>query len=451
MTISRNNCGSDSRVVRALVEQVSQIQEDINVIDGRIDDLDRDKAETSDLSVSVNTQALTADNATIGGSTIINDNGLYSPNLDASYLHSQNADFNYAHSNVGYIQDLSTDALTVNGVTNTFDLNAKRVNVTETIDVPGLNADTVNANTLNVNGNVSALGITADSANYNVVNLQTLDVAQSLNVRDLNITGNISGLNNVDIVANSITTPTIEADEIKAGSIYTLETTDDYHLVPTPHLDNNDHYTIQLPSFTGTIVLKWVDDQSNEVWSATVIGDGKDYEIHWGTLGETLVVQKIYQYDGSLYIRHNANGSLYYSYHTTEKLGEIAVWYNYTALDTVVWEDYTHDCTTLSGTVSFGDFYVPKFVIRTSTFDDLLVRESLTVLGDSNLKQTNVTGLDVSTTETVIDPDTQEETEVKHEHFKADENGVTVKFESINWNGTDVKVCDDFDTTWVKD
>ena len=416
MTISRNNCGSDSRVVRALVEQVSQIQEDINVIDGRIDDLDRDKAETSDLSVSVNTQALTADNATIGGSTTINGNGLYSPNLDASYLHSQNADFNYAHSNVGYIQDLSTDALTVNGVTNTFDLNAKRVNVTETIEVPGLNADTVNANAINVNGNVSALGMTADSANYNVVNLQTLDVAQSLNVRDLNITGNISGLNNVDIVANSITTPTIEADEIKAGAIYTLETSDDYHLVPTPHLDNNDHYTIQLPSFTGTVVLKWVDDHANKVWSATVIGDGKDYEIHWGTLGETLVVQKIYQYDGSLYIRHNANGSLYYSYHTTEKLGEITLWYNYVELDTVVWEDYTHDCTKLSGTVSFGNFYAPSFTTGgTSIFDDVLINDTLTVLGDSSL------------------------------------NNLSVGAESINWNGTDVKVCDDFDTTWVKD
>lgn len=451
MTISRNSCGSDSRVVKALVEQVSQIQEDLYNVNADIASLDQTKADTNSLLINVTTQDLVATNATIGGSTTINGNGLYSPNLDASYLHSQNADFNYVHSNVGYIQSLSTDALTVNGAVNAFDINAERVNVTETIKVPGLNANTVNANTISVNGNVSALGITADSANYNVVNLQTLNVAQSLNVRDLNITGNISGLNNVDIVANSITTPTIEADEIKAGAVYTLETSDDYHLVPTPHLDNNDHYTIQLPSFTGTVVLKWVDDQANEVWSATVIGNGKDYEIHWGTLGETMVVQKIYQYDGSLYIKHNANGSLYYGYHTTEKLDEITLWYNYAGLDDVLREDYTHDCTTLSGTVSFGDFYVPKFVIRTSTFDDLLVRESLTVLGDSNLKQTNATRLDVSTTETVIDPDTQEETEVKHEHFKADENGVTVNFESINWNGTDVKVCDDFDTTWVKD
>lgn len=124
MTINRSNGGTDYRVVKALVEQVSQIQEDLNVVDGRIDDLDRDKAEKSDLNVSVNTQNLTATMATIGGSTTINAvNGLYSPKVTATRLYSNNADFNYVHSNIGYIENLSTDALTVNGVTNTFDLN----------------------------------------------------------------------------------------------------------------------------------------------------------------------------------------------------------------------------------------------------------------------------------------------------------------------------------------
>lgn len=411
MTINRKNCGDDSRTVRALVEQVSQIQEDINVINVQIDNLDRDKAETSNLNVSVNTQVLTAGSATIGGSTTINGNGLYSPNLDASYLYSQNADFNYVHSNVGYIQGLSTDALTVNGAVNTFDLNATRVNVTETINVPSLNADAVNANALSVNGNVSALGITADSANYNVVNLQTLNVAQSLNVRDLNITGNITGLNNVDIVANSITTPTIEADEIKTGAIYTSE---ENNLVPSPHLDNNDHYTIQLPSFTGTVVLKWADNLGNEVWSATVIGNGKDYEIHWSTVGQSLKVLKLYQYEGRLYIKENANGSLYYSYHTTEKLDEITVRYNYTALDTVVDVDYMLVCTTLSGQISFGSFYAPNYTMENGIFDDVLVKDDLTVEGDSSL------------------------------------NNLSVAAESINWNGNDVKVCDNFTTDWIQ-
>jgi len=417
MTISRNNCGSDSRVVKALVEQVSQIQEDLYNVNANIVSLDKTKADKNYINaLDVNTLNLSATSATIGGMTTINENRLNTSNLSSTFLFSNNADFNYVHSNVGYIENLSTDALTVNGAVNAFDINTKRVKVTETIKVPSLSADRVNANTLSVNGNVNALGVTADSANYNVVNLQTLNVSQSLNVRNLNITGNISGLNNVDIVANSITTPTIDAKEMGVGAIYTTETSGDYHLVPTPLLSNYEHFTIQLPKFTGTVVLKWVDGHSNEVWSATVIGDGKDYEIHWGTVGETMVVQKIYQYDGSLYIRHNANGSLYYSYHTTEKLDEITIWKNYVKLDNIVWEDYTHDCTTLSGTVSFSNFYAPCITMDgTRVFYDVVINNSLTVNKLSSL------------------------------------NSLSVEAKSINWNGTDVKVCNNFDTTWVKD
>lgn len=414
MTINRSNGGTDYRVVKALVEQVSQIQEDLYNVNANIASLDQTKADTNSLLINVTTQNLVADEATIAGTTTINSVKLYSPNLDASYLHSQNADFNYVHSNVGYIQAFKTDNLTVNGVTNTFDLNAKRVNVTETINVPNVITNGIATTSLDVAGLVAAGSLSSQNASITRANVNDLNVANTLNVKDLNITGNISGLNNVDIVANSITTPTIEADEIKAGAIYTSELS---HLVPppSPHLDNNDHYTVVLPKFTGTVVLKWVDDHANTVWTATVIGDGTDYEIHWGTVGETMYVQRIYQYEGKLYIRHYSNGNLYYSYHTTEKLGEIAVWYNYTALDGVIWDNFKHDCTKLSGQICFGDFIAPSFVIGDSIFENLTVRQTLTVEGDSNL------------------------------------NRLSIANESINWNGNDVKVCDDFTTDWIKD
>ena len=135
------------------------------------------------------------------------------------------------------------------------------------------------------------------------------------------------------------------------------------------------------------MVLKWDDDGGNEVWSAIVIGNGKDYEIHWSTVGQTLTVTKLYQYEGRLYIRENANGSLYYSYHTDDELGEIAVMYNYTALDDVVDVDHMLVCTVLSGQISFGTVYAPSFTTGgQSIFDDVLVNGTLTVLGDSNLK-----------------------------------------------------------------
>lgn len=416
MTISRNNGGADSRVVKALVEQVSQIQEDLYDINANIASLDQTKADTNSLALNVATQNLVAANATIGGSTTINTIGLYSPNMDASSLHSQNADFNYVHSNVGYIESLSTDGLEVNGVVNTFDLNSRRLNVAETIIVPEIGTESIGTDSLVASGSVSALSVDADSADFDGVNTKTLNVSQTLNVVDLNITGSISGLNNVDVEANSINTPTIDAGTLEVGAIYTTKTSDDYHLVPTPHLDNNDHYTIMLPKFTGTVVLKWVDDHANEVWSATVIGDGTDYEIHWGTVGTQLVVQRIYQHEGHIYIRHNSNGSLYYSYHTTDKLGEITVWYNYTALDGIIWEDYTHDCVTLSGVVSFGNFYAPSFATSgTSIFDDVVINNSLTVTGATSL------------------------------------NELSIANESITWNNNTVKVCNSFNTDWIKD
>lgn len=414
MTINRKNC-DDSRTVRVLVEQVSQIQEDLYNVNANINTLDRTKADLNSIQRQFSSFNIYAMDLTAGLVRINAENAsLYAPNMSATDFHSDDADFLYVDANTGYIRNLSTDNLTVNGVTNTFDLNAIRVNVTETINVPNVITNNITATSLDVAGLVAAGSLSSQNASITRANVNDLNVANTLNVKDLNITGSISGLNNVDIEANSITTPIIDADEITAGAIYTTETSDDYHLVPSPHLDNNDHYTIILPSFTGTVVLKWADNLGNEIWSATVIGNGKDYEIHWGTVGQTLTVTKLYQYEGRLYIRENANGSLYYSYHTTDELGEITIMYNYTALDSVIDVEHMLVCTRLSGQISFGDFYAPSFVIGDSVFENLTVRQTLTVEGDSNL------------------------------------NRLSIANESINWNGNDVKVCDDFTTDWIQ-
>lgn len=414
MTINRKNSGTDSATVRALVEQVSQIQEDINELGNEIDGLDQSKVSTVDLEASVTTGTLTAGSAQIG-TTNINATRLSSPDVRATALHSENADFEYAHANDGYIENLSADALTVSGTATATDITAETISASDSLEAPTVNAETVSAVNVTASGNVSGNTVSASTTNATTINATTVNATSTVNVKDLNITGNVTGLNNVDVEANSITTPTIDAGTLEVGAIYTTKTSDDFHLVPTPHLDNNDHYTIMLPSFTGTVVLKWVDDGDNEVWSATVIGNGKDYEIHWGTVGETLVVQRIYQDNGHLYIRHNANGSLYYSYHTTDVLGEITVWYNYTALDGIIWNTYTHDCTQLSGTVSFGDFYVPSFTTDKTIFDDVVINNSLTVAGAANLNELSITN------------------------------------ESIEWNGKTVQVCNNFTTDWIKD
>lgn len=413
MTINRKDCGADSRTVRALVEQVSQTQEDIEELRGEISALDQSKVNTSDLAAEVTTNQLNAGVAQIA-QTHIDAEGVSTNSVGTGTLTATNADFGLATADEAHITTLETQGLEVSDTATVNNLNAQRANVAVKLETPEVDTTTINTDTLTASGQVQGNVLKALNE-VDTPELKTVDadVTGTLNVKDLNITGAITGLNNVDVDARSITTPTIDADAIATGGIYTSEAN---HLVPSPHLDNNDHYTIILPSFTGTVVLKWDDGNGNEVWSAIVIGNGKDYEIHWSTVGQTLTVTKLYQYEGRLYIRENANGSLYYSYHTDDELGEITVMYNYTALDDVVDVDHMLVCTVLSGQISFGTVYAPMLTTGgQSIFDDVLVHGSLTVEGDSNLTNLNVSA------------------------------------ESINWNGNDVKVCDSFTTDWIKD
>lgn len=414
MTINRKNC-DDSRTVRVLVEQVSQVQEDVGVLQNQVNELDNAKVNKTDLAngvTKVTTNRLDAGQAQIA-QTHIDATGVATNSVSTGTLTATTATFNQlVTAPEGNITNLEAQGLEVSGTATVNNLNAQRANVAVKLETPEVDTTTIKTDTLTASGQVQGNVLKA----LNEVDTPELytdwaNVSQRLNVKDLNITGSITGLNNVDVDARSITTPEINADAITTGGIYTSEAN---HLVPSPHLDNNDHYTIILPSFTGTVVLKWADDGGNEVWSATVIGNGKDYEIHWSTVGQTLTVTKLYQYEGRLYIRENANGSLYYSYHTDDELGEITIMYNYTALDSVIDVEHMLVCTRLSGQISFGDFYAPSFTVETGIFEDLLVRGNLTVLGDSNLTNLNVSA------------------------------------ESINWNNTDVKVCDDFTTDWIQ-
>lgn len=407
MTINRKPCGDESRVVKALVEQVSQIQEDINELGNEIDGLDQSKVSKVDLEASVTTESLTAGSANIGKTTIT-DEQLSSNKVNANDLYSPNADFEYEHANNGYIEDLTTDALTVNGDETVVNLNAQRITVADSLTVPDITTEEVTATNVTASGNVSADNVAAKTVNAEQSNVAVENVSQELNVKDLHITGEITGLNDVDINAKSIVTPVLDADSITTGGIVTSEVN---HLTPSPSLDNNDHYTIVLPVFTGVMILKWADESGNEVWSATVIGNGSDYSIHWGTKADSITVTKLYQYKKHLYIRENANGSLYYSYHTTEEIKEPDVLYNYTELDSVITEAYKYDVTTMSGTFNFGSFYAPNFTVQAgvSTFDNVEINK-LRIAGQLEVVPATIT-----------------------------------------WADKSVKVCDNFTTDWIRE
>ena len=413
MTINQRNCGSDSRMVKALLEQVSGLQEDVAVLDSQIDDLSGTKANKVDIAVSVSTKKLTADTATVGEGTV---NRLHSSEVDTNGLHATETVTNRLEVNGSAdIASLSADALTAKDLVAT-NLNATRIKATEKIEVGSgvaVSGDTVKAPM------VEASRVKASQAELSSVKSENtvtdnLEVTEKTTVKDLDITGEITGLNNVDIDAKSIVTPIIEANEVVAGSIYTSM---DNRLHPTPGLDNNDYYIIALPPFTGNMVLDWVDRDGNTVWSASVTGNGEDYGFTWSTASrDSIKVAKLYQYDRRLYIKTTANGDLEYSYHATEKLGEIGIgfngvsgWTNPESLDDLTDWKYKHRCYELDGTVIFGSSYLPGFTIdlENPTFESIEVKK---------LKVTDSLEIDPTT---------------------------------IKWGDVDVKVCNDFTTDWI--
>lgn len=391
MTINQRNCGSDSRMVKALLEQVSGLQEDVAVLDSQIDDLSGTKANKADIAVSVSTKSLGADTATVGEGTV---NRLHSSEVDTNGLHATETVTNRLEVNGSAdIANLSADALTAKDLETT-NLTASRMKAVKKIEVGegvAISGDTVKA------PNIEANKVKASQAELSSVRSEStatgkLDVSGKTTVRDLDITGEITGLNNVDIDAKSIVTPIIEANEVVAGSIYTSM---DNRLHPTPGLDNNDYYIIALPPFTGNMVLNWVDRDGNTVWSASVTGNGEDYGFAWSTASrDSIKVAKLYQYDRRLYIKTTVNGDLEYSYHATEKLGEIGIgfngvagWTNPESLDDLADGKHRHECTTMDGTVVFGSSYLPGFIVRLERIEtEELVINGQNIVGTQTVK-----------------------------------------------------------------
>lgn len=391
MTINQRNCGSDSRMVKALLEQVSGLQEDVAVLDSQIDDLSGTKANKADIAVSVSTKSLTADTATVGEGTV---SRLHSSEVDTNGLHATETITDRLEVNGSAdIASLSADASTVKDLEAT-NLNAARIKATEKIEVGegvAIGTDTVKA------PNIEASKAKASQAELSSVKSEStttgsLDVSGKTTVRDLDITGEITGLNNVDIDAASIVTPIIEANEVAAGSIYTSM---DNRLHPTPGLDNNDYYIITLPTFTGNIVLNWVDGDGNTIWSATATGNGEDYGFTWSTASrDSIKVAKLYQYNRRLYIKTTVNGDLEYSYHATERLGEIGIgfngvagWTNPKSLDDLADGNNIHECTTMDGTVVFGLSYLPGFTTPIDRYEiDELLIDGENIVGTQTVK-----------------------------------------------------------------
>ena len=354
-------------VVNTMLEQISDLQEDTAELDARLDQLGTtvdtvnvgaDKVETNTLIVSneasiddLTVQDVTAQN--VNASNISASNSALGEATATSVAASSAEITNLSAANAGIQQLEATNGQIVN-------LESGR------IEANRIETTALEANSIKNNGNYTGKDVAVENVTASdTINAKDLNVTGDTTVNNLNVTGSLTGVS--DIVADSIIieetkSDVAQIDEIKNRITYT----DTLHPIsPSPSLDNNDAYTIELPAFTGTFILRWVDGNT-EMWSATVIGDSKNYTISFASHYEDVgYVQKLFQWNNKLYIRHNANGVLYYSYSAEKKLDNINIYYNMVgwsepeSLEELTPEDYQYDVLRPSGTVMFGAVKIP--------------------------------------------------------------------------------------------
>ena len=353
--------------INTMLEQISDLQEDVatlqNEVDGLEQSVDTVNIEATNAQISsINATNIESTSATIN--TITADTEVNTAKLDANTADIDSAVIGTATVESATITDATiatanvTDLDAVNGAVQHLDSDSVE---TDTLEAGAINTDGI-TNTGDYTGkDVTVENVTASDT----INAKDLNVSDTMNVKDLNISGSISGV--ADITLSNLETDDFKADDadiafIKNQYIYT----DTSHpLTPTPLVDNTDRYTIELPRFTGTMVLTWKDGDTVR-WSATVIGNGTFYGITFGcTEGQTYII-KLFNWNNKLYIRHRANGQLFYSYNAEKELDIIHIYYNMIgwtnpkSLEELTDENTDIDVLRPSETVLFGNVNIPR-------------------------------------------------------------------------------------------
>ena len=363
-------------VINTMLEQISDLQEDTAELDARIDQLGTNVDTVSVSADSVGTNTLTVRNeASIDDLTV---QGVTAQNINASGISASDGNITNIVANTVTSASETVESLTAAnvGIQQLEAVNGQIVNLESTdIETNQLDANTIHTNGINNSGNYTGKNVNAENvAASKTVSAKDLNVSGNSEVNNLKVNGSLTGVS--DIVADSIIieetkSEVAQIDEIKNRITYT----DTLHpITPSPSLDNNDTYTIELPQFTGTFILRWFYDNA-ERWSATVIGSGKNYAITFASHYEDVgYVLKLFQWDNKLYIRHNANGVLYYSCNTDKKPDDINIYYNMVgwanpkSLEELCDETHEIDIIRPSGTVMLGAVTVPMLETFNDTF-----------------------------------------------------------------------------------
>lgn len=369
-----HNSSNETKVpvntINTMMEQISDLQEDVSEIQNEIDGLgqsistvsvDADNAQIDRLNTT-NLSSTEATVNTLTASVVVN-----TAEMSASTSHLGNADAGKVDTEILEADTASIDVGTVTAL-ESVDADITRANI------DSLSASNAEVNTLETNGitntgdytgkDISAENVTAS----NTVNTKDLNVTDTVNIKDLNISGHVSGV--ADITLSELETNELKAtdSEIKTIKNEGIYTDNSNPLTPTPSLSSDsDRYTIELPTFDGTLVLTWKDGNTVR-WTATVIGNGVDYGITFGCTEDQTYITELFQWNKKLYIRHRANGQLVYSYNAEKKIEinttdiyyNMVGWANPKSLEELTEEDNYYQVVRASGTVWFGKTVIPR-------------------------------------------------------------------------------------------
>ena len=350
-------------LIDTLIEQISALQTDVGNLQIADDNLAQalsTKVDSTSISEGVNTSVINAQTGNIknlnvqgtGSSATIENATIGTAAINTEAVNQ---------STITNLEVMDVDAGTVRTGTAIVENDATISGNLSVQDIDAKDITSVSVNTLNT--------VTAE-ATINKLESHNAEVKGKLEVNDLEVSGSFTGVSHIQseqVETESITADSADIDLVNTKDIrnWVSQVMNQAEaLVPTPALSNIDRYTIELPSFNGIYLLSWED--SNVLWSATVIGNGKTYGISWGSLTGENYVTDLFQFNGKAYIRINCNGRLKFAYSATKELSQPTIYYNmggwpYDKSLEELCTDNTHIINAYaSGLVWFGNVTIPS-------------------------------------------------------------------------------------------
>ena len=360
-----NNSFQNKVLIDTFIEQISALQTDVGdlqIADNNLAQALATKANTADISNEVSTGTLNATNGNIK-TLKVQGSGSEATLENATIGEATIGTENVIQSNITNLEVMDVDAGTVRAGTIVVENDATISGNLAVQDVGAKDITSASVNTLN---------LTAAEADINKLEAQNAEVTGKLEVNDLEVSGNFTGVSSIEsesIESENITSDNADIETLNVENIrdwVSQVMNQEQMLTPSPQLGNVDRYTIELPSFNGVFLLSWED--SDVLWSATVIGNGKSYGISWGSKTEENYITDIFQYNGKLYIRINCNGKLKYAYSATKELSLITIYFNMDgwtkekSLEELCDEKSHIENAYSTGTAWLGPVFIPRLV-----------------------------------------------------------------------------------------